>query len=121
MFYLSKKPYRQTLNDGFLSYGVKQTQRGTNAKRIGEVFVEQGKLAYQLLTSRESDYQFAHGMGASLDLKVKTLHPPFFHAMEKSKLKVVIHSKEYDVIRADVDVTKTYIYFFLQEAGAKNE
>jgi SPP1 family predicted phage head-tail adaptor len=115
------KPYRETFNDGFLSYGHKQTQRSATGKRIGEVFTEEGKLAFKEMSCRDQDYHMANIMGASLDLKVKTLYPPSFRKINKSKLKVIINNIEYDVINVDSDEGKQYLYFYLQEVGAINE
>jgi SPP1 family predicted phage head-tail adaptor len=118
---MSVKPYRETFNDGFLSYGHKQTQRSTTGKRIGEVFTEEGKLAFKEMSCRDSDYQMAGIMGVSLDLKVKTLYPPSFRNINKSKLKVVIDNVEYDVIKVDPDAEKRYLYFYLQKVGVIGE
>jgi hypothetical protein len=113
------KPYRETFNDGFLSYGHKQTQRSATGKRIGEAFTEEGKLAFKEMSCRDQDYHMAGIMGASLDRKVKTLYPPSFRTINKNKLKVVISNIEYDVITVDSD--GMYLYFYLQEVGAINE
>jgi SPP1 family predicted phage head-tail adaptor len=113
------KPYRETFNDGYLIYGHKQTQRTATGKRVGEVFVEEGKLAFKEMSLRDQDYQMAGIMGASLDRKVKTLYPPSFRTINKNKLKVVINNIEYDVITVDSD--GMYLYFYLQEVGAFNE
>lgn len=116
---MAVKPYRETFNDGFLSYGHKQTQRTQNGKRIGDVFMEKGKLAFQEMSCRDQDYQMTGIMGASLDRKVKTLYPPSFRTINKNKLKVVINNIEYDVITVDSD--RMYLYFYLQEVGVINE
>ena len=110
---MAVKPYRETFNDGFLSYGHKQTQRSTTGKRIGEAFTEEGKLAFKEMSCRDQDYHMAGIMGASLDRKVKTRYPPSFRAINKNKLKVVINNIEYDVITVDSD--GMYLYFYLQE------
>jgi SPP1 family predicted phage head-tail adaptor len=112
-----KKAYRETFNDGFLEYGHKQTQRTEKGKRIGESFHAEGKLAYKELSCRESDFQMAGIMGASLDLKVKTLYPPSFRTINKSKLKVSVSGSEYDVIKVDTDSHKFYLFFYLQKVG----
>jgi hypothetical protein len=111
------KPYRETFNDGFLSYGHKLTQRSSTGKRIGESFTAEGKLAFKEMSCRDSDYQLAGILGASLDLKVKTLYPPSFRNVNKNKFKVVIKNVEYDVIKVDSDSDKIYLYFYLQEVG----
>jgi SPP1 family predicted phage head-tail adaptor len=113
--------YRETFNDGFLKYGHKQTQRSDTGKRIGETFTEEGKLAFKELSCRDSDYQMAGIMGASLDLKVKTLYPPSFRRINKSKIKVIVSGVEYDVIKVDSDSNKIYLYFYLQEVGVIGE
>jgi SPP1 family predicted phage head-tail adaptor len=115
------KSYRQTFNDGFLIYGHKQTQRSSTGKRIGEDFQPEGKLAFKEMSCRDSDYQLAGLMGVSLDLKVKTPYPPFFRNINKSKVKVIIKGIEYDVIKADSDASKNYLYFYLQEVGVIDE
>jgi SPP1 family predicted phage head-tail adaptor len=115
------KPYRETFNDGFLQYGHKETQRSETGKRIGESFTAEGKLAFKEMSCRDSDYQMAGLMGASLDLKVKTLYPPSFRGINKSKLKVIVSSVEYDVIKVDSDSGKNYLFFYLQEVGGRGE
>jgi hypothetical protein len=115
------KPIHEVFNDGYLDYGYKQTQRSPTGKRIGEVFVAKGKLAFKELSCRDSDYQMAGLMRASLALKVKTPYPPSFRMISKSKLKVVISGIEYDVINVDSDPGKRYLFFYLQEVGAIGE
>lgn len=113
------KAYRETFNDGFLSYGRKQTIR-SNGKRAGETFKEEGKLAFKVMSCRDSDYQLIGIMGSSLDYKVKTLFPPSFKTINKNKLKVKISNTEFDVIKVDSEGNK-YLYFYLQEVGSINE
>jgi SPP1 family predicted phage head-tail adaptor len=115
------KNYRETFNDGFLQFGHKQTQRSKTGKRIGESFTAEGKLAFKEMSCRDSDYQMAGLMGASLDLKVKTLYPPSFRGINKSKLKVIVSGVEYDVIKVDSDSDKNYLFFYLQEVGGRGE
>jgi len=107
--------YRETFNDGWLQYGTKQTQRSEMRKKIGEAFVAQGHLAFKEMSARESDYQLAGTLGAKLDRKVKTLFPPSFRAVNKSKIKVVIGDTEYDVLKVDEDNSNQFLYFYLQE------
>ena len=116
-----KQPYREVFNDGYLQYGYKKTQRSDSAKRIGNVFTAEGKLAFREMSARESDYQLAGAMGAKLDLKVKTMYPPSFQSIKKSKLKVVIKGIEFDVIKVDSDNGNQFLYFMLQEVGVVNE
>jgi hypothetical protein len=118
---MAVKPYRETFNDGFLLYGQKQTQRSSTGKRIGDIFIPEGKLAFKEMSCRDSDYQSAGILGKSLDLKIKTLYPPSFRNVNKTKFKVVINSVEYDVIKVDSDIEKIYLYFYLQEVGGISE
>ncbi|GGD05404.1 phage head closure protein [Pontibacillus salipaludis] len=116
-----QKPIHQVFNDGYLYYGRDVTQRSGVGKRIGEEFVQEGKLAYQLMDGREQDYEMANTMGSSLDLKVKTPYPPSFINVRKSNLKVRINQIEYSVIYVDFDHSRRLLYFYLQEVGAVNE
>lgn len=113
--------HREVFNDGFLQYGHKKTVRSSSGKNTGGVFTGEGKLAFKEMSARDSDYLLAGAMGGKLDLKVKTLYPPSFRTIEKSKLKVVIRGKEYDVLKADTDSVTRFLYFYLQEVGTKNE
>lgn len=115
-----QKPVHETFNDGFLSYGHKQTQRSSTGKRIGDIFTSAGKLAFKEMSCRDSDYQLAGTMGASLDLKIKTKFPPSFRNIRKSELICVINNVEYDVLKVDSDRDKRYLYFYLQEVGGSS-
>lgn len=116
-----QKAYRETLNDGFLQYGYKKTKRSEKGKRIGEEFHPEGKLAYKEKSFRDSDYKLVGILTTGLDLKVKTLYPPSFKKINKNKLKVKIEDVEYDVIKADPDSTKKYLYFYLQQVVKTRE
>ncbi|MDF2605903.1 MAG: putative phage head-tail adaptor [Bacillales bacterium] len=116
-----KPHYKEVFNDGFLLYGHKVTQRSELKKRLGETFVQEGKLAFREMSARDSDYQLVGMMGAKLDLKVKTMYPPSFRTINKSKLKVVIRNVEYDVIKVDSDNVTKFLYFYLQEVGGISE
>lgn len=115
-----QKAYRETFNDGFLQYGYKKTERSEEGKRIGEKFHAEGRLAYKEMSFRDSDYQIGV-LTTGLDLKVKTLYPPSFKKINKNKLKVLIDVIEYDVIKADSDSNKQYLFFYLQQAVKSRE
>lgn len=119
---MSNKKIRDTHNDGFLQYGTKETARSAKGKRIGgDKFVQIGRLAFKELSCRDSDYELAKALTATLNLKVRTLCPPTFKRQDMSKLKVLLNNIEYDVIKADSDYEKRYLYFYLQEVGAVDE
>ncbi|MBC6973049.1 phage head closure protein [Bacillus sp. Xin] len=115
------KDYRETFNDGFFQYGYKKTERSENGKRIGEVFQPEGRLAYKEMSIRDSDYQIVGVLTTGLDYKVKTLYPPSFKKINKNKLKVLIDGIEYDVIKADSDSNKRYLFFYLQQVVKSRE
>ncbi|EKS8371205.1 phage head-tail adapter protein [Bacillus thuringiensis] len=116
-----QKAYRETFNDGYLVYGYKKTERSEEGKRVGEIFQEEGRLAYQDMSIRDSDYQMVGVVTTGLDVKVKTLYPPSFKKTNKNKLKVKVDEVEYDVIKVDPDATKRYLYFYLQQAVKTRE
>ncbi|MHB0799852.1 phage head closure protein [Bacillus thuringiensis] len=116
---MALKAYRETLNDGFLQYGYKKTERSEEGKRIGEKFHEEGKLAYKVMSLRDSDYKVVGVLTTGLDVKVKTLYPPSFRKI--NKLKVLMDGIEYDVIKADHDSNKQYLFFYLQQAVKSRE
>lgn len=114
------KRIREIFNDGFLLYGQRKTVR-TNGKKTGTEFTSEGRLAYKEMSIREQDYQTAAIRSSRLDLKVKTLYPPFFKGIRKNKLVVVIDKIEYDVILVDSDYSKNFLFFYLQEVGEVSE
>ncbi|MFC0525779.1 phage head-tail adapter protein [Pontibacillus salicampi] len=116
-----QRPIHQVFNDGFLYYGHDETQRNSTGKRIGDKFIQNGMLAYQLMDGREEDYEMANTQGNSLDLKVKTPFPPSFYNVPKTNLKVYIEDIEYHVITVDFDRGRRFLFFYLQEVGVADE
>ncbi|WP_088036850.1 phage head-tail adapter protein [Evansella clarkii] len=116
-----QKPIHEVFNDGFLEYGLNEVQRNERGKRIGEKFSYIGTLAFKLMDAREEDYQLAHAMGATLDLKLKTHFPPSFRTKAKSRLACKIEGSNFDVIKVDWDSGRRYLYFYLQEVRAADE
>lgn len=117
----NNKKIRDVLNDGFIQYGTKETERSPKGKRIGEKFVPMGRLAYQEMSCREADYEMAKVLSAVLDMKIRTLFPPSLRKFSKNKLKIVLDETEYDVIKADTDREKMYLYLYLQEVGVHEQ
>lgn len=115
------KPYRETFNDGFMQYGFSKTARSESGKAVGKSFSPVGKLAYKELSCRDRDYELAGVLDSKLDRKIKTLAPPSFKTISKSKLKVVVESNEYDVIEVDTDPGRRYLFFYLQKVGTVHE
>lgn len=121
MLIMANKKIRDVLNDGFIQYGTKETERSSKGKRIGEKFVPMGRLAYQEMSCRDEDYEMAKVLSAVLSLKIRTLCPPRLRKYNKNKLKVIVEGTEYDVIKVDSDREKMYLYFYLQEVGAREQ
>ncbi|UFU00366.1 head-tail adaptor protein [Radiobacillus kanasensis] len=113
-----QKPVHEVFNDGFLEYGKVTVQRNDARKKIGDAFVPEGKLAYQLMNAREEDIQLAGAMNSRLDMKVKTRFPPSFKTnRKKSSMSCKVHEIIYDVIDVDWDKSRSYLFFYLQEVG----
>jgi len=111
------KQIRETLNDGVLFYGRNITQRSATGKNIGTEFKQEGKLHYQEMSHREQDYRLVDALTSTLDLKVKTYYPPNFKNIQKTDLIVRIGTTQYEVIRADPDKVRVYLFLYLQKVG----
>lgn len=118
---MKNRRIRETLNDGVLFFGRNETLRSPTGKNIGKKFVQEGFLHYGEKSHRERDYRLADALSSTLDLKVKTYYPPNFKNVQKTDLVVRIGSTEFEVIQADPDETKTYLYFYLQKVGEVDE
>lgn len=118
---VNNKRLRETFNDGVLSFGHRVTQRSETGKKIGETFMEEGRLFYREMSHREADYRLVDALGSSLDIKVKTMYPPSFRTVDCNRLVIHIGEDEYETIRVDTDETKSYLYFYLQKVGNSNE
>ncbi|MDZ5712242.1 phage head closure protein [Jeotgalibacillus haloalkalitolerans] len=112
-----KPTHRETFNDGLIQYGHKESIRSSTKKTIGDAFVPRGTLYYRELMKREADYQIVSAGTASLDLKIKTPFPPDLRGKMLSNLTIVIRGVEYEVIKADYDQERIYLYFYLQRVG----
>lgn len=115
------KAYRETFNDGFMRYGLKEDVKSSTGKKVGDTFNEQGRLAFRELSQREQDYQLANSVNSSLDLKVKTLFHPAFVRKSKTKFSFIIDGDEFETFKVESDSSKLYLYFYLQRVGAWNE
>ena len=111
------KRIRESLNDGILFYGHNTTKRSATGKNIGTEFKQEGKLHYQEMSHREQDYRLVDALTSTLDLKVKTYYPPDFKNIQKTDLIVRIGSIQYEVIRADPDKERVYLFLYLQKVG----
>jgi SPP1 family predicted phage head-tail adaptor len=100
-------------NDGVVSIYREKVQRSTfgakeNTRTLdGLDFV--CKLAYEEMSKRQQDQEFAEQNGFSLNVKIRTR---FVNGVD-SKCKAVIGDTLYDV--SYIDKTRTELYLFLEE------
>lgn len=101
------------LNDG-VAYVYREKKRQTdfnaklNAKELAHLdFVY--KLAFEEMSKRQQDLEFASQNGFSLSVKIRTRYVPNV----TTKCKVVINDYLYDIY--DMDKTRTELYLYLQE------
>ena len=101
------------LNDG-VAYVYREKPRRTdfsakkNVRELDDLdFV--CKLAFEEMSKRQQDQEFANQNGFSLSMKIRTR----FVANVDSKCKVVINGFLYDI--ADIDKTRTELYLYLEE------
>lgn len=101
------------LNDG-VAYIYREKKRETdfnaklNARKL-EHLDYVCKLAFEELSKRQQDVEFASQNGFSLSVKIRTRFVPNV----TTKCKVVINDYLYDIY--DMDKTKTELYLYLQE------
>lgn len=107
-----KKSRFSRYNDGMVSiYREKSRQTDFSAKRNVDVLEDMDfvvKLAFEEMSKREQDLEFAEQMGFSLSLKVKTRLVPGVD----NKCKAVIDGYLYDI--SYVDKTREDIYLYLE-------
>lgn len=101
------------LNDG-VAYVYREKKKQTdfnakiNARGIDDLdFV--CKLAFEEMSKRQQDVEFANQNGFSLSVKIRTRFVPTVN----SKCKVIIGNILYDIY--DIDKTRTELYLYLQE------
>lgn len=109
---------RETFNDGILEYGHEEDILSDKKKRIGKDFVSSGKLFFKEMYARDADHQMCNSLGATLELKLKTLAPSSFRKKDLTNYVCIVNGQKYEVIKADYD--KNYIYFYLTKTGGKH-
>lgn len=101
-------------NDGVaFIYREKERNTGFNAKVNAKALDDLDfvcKVAYEQMTKREQDQEFANQSGHSLNMKVRTRYVSFID----NKCKAVIDNTLYDIY--DIDKTRTELYLYLEEA-----
>lgn len=100
-------------NDGYAYVYREKARRNDfnakeNARDVGDLdFV--CKLAFEEMSKRQQDQEFANQQGFTLSMKIRTRFVP----MVDSKCKVVINDYLYDI--SDLDKTRTELYLYLEE------
>lgn len=100
-------------NDGYAYvYKEKGRRNDFNAKENPRVVDDLDfvcKLAFEEMSKRQQDQEFANQQGFSLSMKIRTRYV----STVNSKCKVVINGFLYDI--ADLDKTRTELYLYLEE------
>lgn len=105
------KVRHSTYNDGVLYFGKIQVLYGKGNKKIGEEFIQEGKLFYELMSARDSDNITANAIGYTIDKKLKTHYCPEIKTAHKIKINDLL----FDIVSLDSDKSNTFLY--LQRAG----
>lgn len=113
---LMQKVNHDTFSDGVLHYGLSETIRDTNRKRIGTNFVSKGKLFYEEISMRDQDVMRINAMGKDLNLKIKTP----YRKEAVSYQKIQIEGVEYDVSYIDKD-RNVRLFWYLTRSGDEIE
>ena len=110
----SKKvaPYRdgyvsfvRPIGSNVSSFGAKKNTRSTDD--VTSVVM----LAYDRMTHRQQDLEFAYNMDKSLDMKLRCP----FHPAVNTKLQAIIEDVLYDVYEVDPDINNMQMFVYLQE------
>lgn len=68
-------------------------------------------LAYDRMTHRQRDLEFAYDMDRTLDLKVRCP----YHPDVNTKLQAIVEDTLYDVYEVDPDINGMWMYVYMQE------
>lgn len=103
------------LNDGYIEcYAVKEKKSSFNAPMNAtglddlEFIVS---LAYEEMSKRDQDIEFAESLRRSLSMKVKT---HLFDGVKKNS-KVILGNSLYDIIKLDYSRKENLMYLYLDE------
>lgn len=117
MKYENRFKKADTFTDGFIKYGLVKTKRNEKGVKVGEEFIEKGKLAFGNVNIRDSDKITAYSLGYTINKKIKV---PYREIEKNIKVKVNDDSTLYDVVKMDSSDMKT-LYIYLQISSNKSE
>ena len=118
---IPKKSRFSVYNDGFLHVCNPDTEKSDfnavkNTTKLEDLSVVL-KLAYEEMSKRDKDLDFAESQGRALTIKVRTrLH----HSVTK-RHQVVINNTLYAIIHLDTDLAREEMYFYLEEVRHLDE
>lgn len=106
---------KHNLNDGYIAcYTVKERQSSFNAPMNASDEADLNfvvSLAYEEMSKRDQDLEFAEANGRNLSIKVKT---HLYEAVNKS-CKVILGESLYDIIKLDYSRKDGLMYLYLDE------
>lgn len=105
-------PYRdgyvsfvRPLGSNISSFGAKKNTRSTDD--VSPVIL----LAYDRMTHRQRDLEFAYSVDKELDMKIKCP----YHPDVNTKLQAIIEDTLYDVYEVDPDINNMVMFIYMQE------
>ena len=117
MKYQNRFKKADTFTDGFIKYGLVKTKRNEKGVKVGEEFIEKGKLAFGEVNIRDNDNITAYSLGYTINKKIKV---PYRKLKKNIKVKVNDENTLYDVVKMDSSDNKT-LYIYLQISRNKSE
>lgn len=112
---MKKKTEIPKYNDGFVTlYRVKNETSSFGAKLNPEKLSDMeyaAELAYEEMSRRDQDYEFAEMNSRQLSMKIKTPNIP---GVDKNMM-VCRNGMLYNIIKLDTDIHKNVMYLYLEE------
>lgn len=112
---MKKKTEIQKYNDGFVAiYRVKSETSSFGAKLNPEKLSDMeyvAELAYEEMSRRDQDYEFAEMNSRQLSMKIKT---PNISGVDKNMM-ICQNGMLYNIIKMDTDLHKNVMYLYMEE------
>ena len=95
----------QPVDSNISSFGAKKNTRSEeDAQKVV-------LLAYDRMTHRQRDLEFAYNVDKSLDMKIRCP----YHPDVNTKLQAIIETTLYDIYEVDPDINNMQMYVYMQE------